>query len=223
MRKIILISILYGFFGITVLVLGLIGYAFYGSVVQFSNSWLALFAVCLFCVIFLLQEELYPVLDHHFKNLNFRVNRQQQKQLLLPEVLKDEQKFQQLISGTVLAWMEKVDIEKEENRFNQGEIQHAIEQYKKARQDSIRWLFLFADHFLLKQSKDVLYEVYERHYITRQTYQEIIDEIDIDQEECEVIIEVLEFLKFIKRQDEEIIITETGSAYCTYLEQMKGQ
>lgn len=83
---------------------------------------------------------------------------------------------------------------------------------------NIKWLFLFADNFLVQHSKDILYEIYERHYVTEEIVREIASEMAIVETELEAILEILKFLKFIKRQENEIIITETGSAYCTYLE-----
>jgi uncharacterized protein YqeY len=136
----------------------------------------------------------------------------------LPEILKDNQKFREIISGTVMAWMEKVNLEKEEKKLHENDISQILEQYQKSRQESIKWLFLFADNFLVQHSKDILYEIYERHYVTEEIVREIASEMAIVETELEAILEILKFLKFIKRQENEIIITETGSAYCTYLE-----
>ena len=44
--------------------------------------------------------------------------------------------------------------------------------------------------------------------------------MSLDEREFEAILEILLFLKFIRKQEEEFIITETGSAYCTYLERI---
>jgi hypothetical protein len=50
--------------------------------------------------------------------------------------------------------------------------------------------------------------------------QEMIDDLSLDEKEVEAILEILIFLKFIRKQEEEFIITEAGSAYCTYLERV---
>jgi len=84
----------------------------------------------------------------------------------------------------------------------------------------MKWLFLFADCFLVQQSKDILYEIYERHYITEQIFYEMAGEIIKDKAESEAVLEILGHLRFIRNQEEEIIITETGSAYCTYRERI---
>ena len=118
-----------------------------------------------------------------------------------------------------MAWMERVNIEKEYKKLHENDISQSLEQYKKTRKENIKWLFLFADCFLVKKSKDVLYEIYERHYVTEQIFNEIAEDIIIDEKESEAILQILKSLKFIKRQEDEIIITETGSAYCSYLEQ----
>jgi hypothetical protein len=189
-----------------------------GGLVQLTNSWIGLFFICAFCAVFLFQEDISHFLEKNFKNVfSFPIG-SLQKEKKLPEILKDNQKFREIISGTVMAWMEKVNLEKEEKKLHENDISQILEQYQKSRQESIKWLFLFADNFLVQHSKDILYEIYERHYVTEEIVREIASEMAIVETELEAILEILKFLKFIKRQENEIIITETGSAYCTYLE-----
>ncbi len=218
MRKIILTVLPYSILFLITLLMSIIWWPIDGGWVQLTNSWVALFFICSFCAIFLFQEEIYHFLDQHIKNIFFVPGGPLQKNRGLPELFKDDQKFQEMISGTVMAWMEKVSIEKEEKRLHEDDISQAIEQYKKTKKENIKWLFLFADYFLVQQSKDILFAIYERHYITDQMFHEMADEIILDETESEAILEILRHLKFIKRQEDEIIITETGSAYCTYLE-----
>jgi hypothetical protein len=219
MRKIILMILPYGILCLAALILGMIWWRIAGGWVQLTNSWVALFFVISFCAIFLYQEEIYHFFDHHMKNISFASGGPLQKNRHLPEIFKDDQKFQELISGTVMVWMEKVNLEKEEKKLHEDDIAQAIEQYKNTKKENTKWLFLFADCYLVQHCKDVLFEIYERHYVTEQIFHEIIDELVIDEMESDAILEALKYLRFIRRQEEEIIITETGSAYCTYLEQ----
>ncbi|MFA7203112.1 MAG: hypothetical protein WC188_05345 [Candidatus Caldatribacteriota bacterium] len=218
MRKIVLTALPYFALGFLILLISIIWWPVNGGLVQLTNSWVGFFFICSFCVVFLFQEEIYIFLNQYIKGFLFIPGTPQQKHRVLPEILNNEQEFQEAISGTVLAWMEKINLEKEEKKLQENDISRALEQYQKTRQESIKWLFLFADNFLVQNSKDVLYKIYERHYVTEQIIREIINEMGIDNTELEAALEILSHMKFIKRQDEEIIITETGSAYCAYLE-----
>ncbi len=220
MRKIILTVLPYSVLCLVTLILGIIWWPNEGGWVQLTNSWVALFFISSFCAIFLFREEIHHFLDQHSKNIVFGSAGLLQKNRDLPEIFKDDQKFQEMISGTVMAWMEKVNIEKEEKKLHEGDLSQSIEQYKKTKKENIKWLFLFADCFLVQHSKDILYEIYERHYLTEQMFREMTAEMVIDETESEAILEILCHLRFVRRQEDEIIITETGSAYCNYLEQM---
>jgi len=203
------------------LILGIICWPTYEGWIKFTNSWVSLFFVCSFCAIFLFQDELYQFFDNHIKKIPFTSPNSLQKHQCLPEILKDDKRFHEIISGTVMVWMEKVNMEKEEKKFqkNENETKKLIEQFKKTKMENIKWLFLFADYYLVQNSKDILYEIYERHYVTLQSFKEITEEITNNEDEPDTIFEILNFLKFIKKQEDEVIITETGSAYCAYLEQ----
>ncbi|MFW6135156.1 MAG: hypothetical protein ACOC5R_06230 [Elusimicrobiota bacterium] len=222
MRKLIIMVLPYGILCLITLILAIIWWPIKdGGWVQLTNSWIALFFVCAFCAIFLFQEDIDHFFENHIKDIPFISSGLLQKDQALPEILKDEKRFEELISGTVMAWMERVNIEKEEKRLREKEesILQLIEQFKKAKKENIKWLFLFADYFLVQHSKDILYEIYERHYLTEQAFREITKEIVINEKESGAILQILSHLRFIKRQEAEIIITETGSAYCAYLEQ----
>lgn len=215
----ILIALPYTVLIMVFFILGLIWWPIDGGWIKLTNSWIALIFVCMFCAIFLFQDDIYHLLDKQMKGIFFGSTGPQQKHRDIPEAFKDNQKFQEMISGTVMAWMEKANIEKDKKKLQEGEIEKFIEQYKKTKKENIKWLFLFANDFLVQHSKDVLYEIYERHYVTEQIFQEICEEFRIGDKEAKAILEILGYLKFIKSQEGEIIITEIGSAYCTHLEQ----
>jgi hypothetical protein len=219
MRKIMFMTLPYGILCLFTLIISLIWWPAEGGLVQLSNSWIGLFFICAFCAVFLFQEDISHFLEKNLKDVFSIPGVSLQKDKNLPEIAKDNQRFQEIISGTVMAWMEKVNLEKEEKKLHENDISQTLEQYQKSRQESIKWLFLFADNFLVQHSKDILYEIYERHYVTEEIVKEFAAEMAIDETELEAILEILKYLKFIKRQENEIIITETGSAYCTYLEQ----
>ena len=221
MRKILLTVLPYGILCLLTLILIMLFWPMgQGDLVELTNSWLALFFICTFCAIFLFQENIYHFLDQKIKG-NFLISTTPlQRHKSIPEIFKDDQKFQEIISGTVMAWMDKINVEKEEQRLKAEEVSQAIERYKKEKKENLKWLFLFADYFLVPHSKDVLYEIYERHYLTEGMLQEMATDLSLDNKEVEAILEILVFLKFIRKQEEEFIITEAGSAYCTYLERI---
>jgi len=191
-----------------------------GGLVELTNSWIGLFFVYAFCAIFLFQDDIYHFLEQNIKS-NFLLSPTQlQKDQVIPEIFIDDEQFQEIISGTLMGWMDKLNIEKEEKRLKVEDIAQTVERYKKEKKENLKWLFLFTDYFLVPHSKDVLYEIYERHYINENVLKEISIDLSLDDIETEAILEALTFLKFIRKQEEEFIITETGSAYCSYLERI---
>ena len=223
MRKIVLNTLPYGILCLLIMLFVIIFWPPEQGLAQLTNSWIGLFFISFFCAIFLFQEEIYQFLDQHIK-LDFLGSPVLlQKHRTIPDIFKDDQKFQETISDTVLAWMDKINLEKQDEKIKEEEITKTLERFKKEKKDYVKWLFLFADYYLVPHSKDVLYEIYERHYITEEIFQEIAAKRDIDEKELEAISEVLRFFKFIRKQEGELIITETGSAYCTYLERIKLQ
>ncbi len=220
MRRILLNILPYGILCLIVLILIMIFWPLEKDWVQLTNSWIALFFISVFCAIFLFQEDIYHFLDQNIKSNFFSTSVPLQKDRSIPEIFKDDRKFQEVISGTVMAWIDRINMEKEEKKLREEDISQMIDRYKKEKREYVKWLFLFADNFLVPHCKDILYEINERHYVTEEMFGEITTKMNIDEQESRTILEILSFLRFIRKQEEEYIITETGSAYCTYLERI---
>lgn len=219
MRKIMINIIPYICLLLLAILLTIIWWPSGGNWIQLSNSWIALFVISTFCAIFLFQEEINHYLDRYLSSGLFQSSKKIPKKMHIPVINENEEQFQELIAGTVFSWMEKVNIEKVEKKLTEGEIQQAVEQFKKVKRENIRWQFLLADYLLVPRGKEIIHEIYERHYLTEQMYEELVSEMNIDLKNAEDILAALEQLRFIRKQDGEIIITEAGSAYCTFLEQ----
>ncbi len=221
MRKILFTILPYGVLCLlTIIIIILFWPMEQGGLVELTNSWIGLFFVCAFCAIFLFQDDIYHFLEQNIKSNFLLSSTPLQKDQIIPEIFIDDEKFQEIISGTLMGWIDKLNVEKEEKRLKVEEIAQTVERYKKEKKENIKWLFLFADCFLVPHSKNFLYEIYERHYISGNVLTEIAKDMSLDGIETEAILEALTFLKFIRKQEEEFIITETGSAYCSYLERI---
>ncbi len=218
-RKILLTILPYGILCLLTMLLAVLFWPFdKAGWVELTNSEIALFFVSAFCAIFLYQENIFHFLDKKVKSNLLMAPVSLQKHHTIPDVFKDERRFQEIISGTVMAWIDKINLEKEEEKLREEDISRILERLKKEKKENVKWLFLLADNLLVPNSKNVLYDIYEKHYVTEKSFQETVREMAIDEKEGEAILEILKFLKFIRRQEEEIVITETGSAYCTYLD-----
>ncbi len=68
MRKIVLNLLPYGILCLVTLILIMIWWPLEGGWVALTNSWIALFFVCVFCAIFLFQEDIYHFLDRNIKS-----------------------------------------------------------------------------------------------------------------------------------------------------------
>ena len=217
MRKILLTALPYGALVLFAMILVLIFWPPESGLIELTNSWIGLFFISAFCAIFLFQEDIYQFFDQRTKWGFLGASIPLQKNRTIPDLFRNDQKFQEIISDTVIVWMDKILMDKQEQKAKEEEITETIERFKK---ENLKWLFLFADYFLVPHSKDVLYEIYERHYITKDMFQEIIAKMAIDEQEAEAISDILRFFRFIRKQEEELVITEIGSAYCTYLERI---
>ena len=220
MRKILLTALPYGALVLFAMILVLIFWPPESGLIELTNSWIGLFFISAFCAIFLFQEDIYQFFDQRTKWGFLGASIPLQKNRTIPDLFRNDQKFQEIISDTVIVWMDKILMDKQEQRAKEEEIIETIERFKKEKKDYLKWSFLFADYFLVPHSKDVLYEIYERHYITKDMFQEIIAKMAIDEQEAEAISDILRFFRFIRKQEEELVITEIGSAYCTYLERI---
>jgi hypothetical protein len=220
MRKILLTALPYGALVLFAMILVLIFWPPESGLIELTNSWIGLFFISAFCAIFLFQEDIYQFFDQRTKWGFLGASIPLQKNRTIPDLFRNDQKFQEIISDTVIVWMDKILMDKQEQKAKEEEITETIERFKKEKKDYLKWLFLFADYFLVPHSKDVLYEIYERHYITKDMFQEIIAKMAIDEQEAEAISDILRFFRFIRKQEEELVITEIGSAYCTYLERI---
>lgn len=220
MRKILLAALPYGILGLLTMLLVIIFWPPELGLVELTNSWIGLFFISAFCAVFLFQEDISQFFDQNIKWSFLGTSIPLQKNRTIPDLFKDDQKFQEIISDTVIAWMDKILMDKQEQKMKEEEINETIERFKKEKKDYLKWLFLFADYFLVPHSKDVLYKIYERHYLTEEMFQETIAKMAIDGQESEAIIDILRFFRFIRKQEEEWVITEIGSAYCTYLERI---
>lgn len=220
MRRILLTALPYGALVLFAMILVLIFWPPESGLIELTNSWIGLFFISAFCAIFLFQEDIYQFFDQRTKWGFLGASIPLQKNRTIPDLFRNDQKFQEIISDTVIVWMDKILMDKQEQKAKEEEITETIERFKKEKKDYLKWLFLFADYFLVPHSKDVLYEIYERHYITKDMFQEIIAKMAIDEQEAEAISDILRFFRFIRKQEEELVITEIGSAYCTYLERI---
>ena len=220
MRRILLTALPYGALVLFAMILVLIFWPPESGLIELTNSWIGLFFISAFCAIFLFQEDIYQFFDQRIKWGFLSTSIPLQKNRTIPDLFRNDQKFQEIISDTVIVWMDKILMDKQEQRAKEEEIIETIERFKKEKKDYLKWSFLFADYFLVPHSKDVLYEIYERHYITKDMFQEIIAKMAIDEQEAEAISDILRFFRFIRKQEEELVITEIGSAYCTYLERI---
>ncbi|NLL61698.1 MAG: hypothetical protein GX240_02805 [Candidatus Atribacteria bacterium] len=220
MRRILLTALPYGALVLFAMILVLIFWPPESGLIELTNSWIGLFFISAFCAIFLFQEDIYQFFDQRTKWGFLGASIPLQKNRTIPDLFRNDQKFQEIISDTVIVWMDKILMDKQEQRAKEEEIIETIERFKKEKKDYLKWSFLFADYFLVPHSKDVLYEIYERHYITKDMFQEIIAKMAIDEQEAEAISDILRFFRFIRKQEEELVITEIGSAYCTYLERI---
>lgn len=223
MRRISFFVILFGIFLIISSILLLIWWPTKATLVEITNSWVAVIMVYIILVIFLYEKPLYQLFNEFINNKKPAKHLSQQtSQKELFKAISDD-------DFTTLAyyyhnskWEDLIN--KENNQEESVEfINEAGEYIRELHKKRMKWCFLFSDIYLVLQAKYVLFWFYKFKNVNLQSFHQVWEEKVSDFNERDAILQALLNLEFLKKDDNKILLTELGIAYVNYLKKLDHQ
>lgn len=86
--------------------------------------------------------------------------------------------------------------------------------------ENIKWRFLYANNYLVLYAKYVLFWFYKSKSVKREGFDKVWQSKIIDPKERDAILNALLSVEFIRVEDDNLFITELGSAYVNYLKEL---
>jgi hypothetical protein len=194
------------------------------SLVEITNSWVALIMVYLVLSILLFQKPIYKLFEEYVTAKKSGQNDSQQSR---------QEQFLGLVSDINIGDLASYYDSKQDNILNK-EIQDTdsvvlreeemVKYIRKLQKENIRWRFLYADTYLVLYAKYILFWLHKSKSVNREEFDNIWQPKISEPEEREAIQDALLDLEFIREEEGDIFsITELGSAYVNYLKEMDRQ
>lgn len=219
MRRVVFFTILSVLFLTIASVLLLIWWPTKASLVEITNSWVALIMVYLLLIIFLFEK---PIYKFYTKFINIkkseRHDTQQSKQKEILEPISDSN-FSELVSYRDPEWHNILKIENQETTSPVLD-EEIVKYIQKLQSENIKWRFLYANNYLVLYAKYVLFWLFKLKLITREDFDKVWQSKIPDCKERDAILNALLSLEFIRIEDDNLFIIELGSAYVNYLKEL---
>jgi len=220
-RKIIFIAILVILLLIITSILLLIWWPNKATWSEITNSWVSLIVVYLVIILLLFARPIYNLYNELFDLFTKSGKNQakQTKQQALSLFITPEE-FQQLVSYQDKEWEGVLKKEALDPLFIDLENSEINKYVKKIQKMNLYWRFLFADATLVFNAKYVLFWLFKVKLAKLEEFNKLWQSRIEDEQERRAIIEALTYLDFIKKEEDELIITELGAAYVNYLKEL---
>lgn len=220
MRRIIFITILFIILFIITSVLLLIWWPAKASLAEITNSWVALIIVYLILIIFLLEKPIYKFYSEFIdikKSGRHDAQLSKQKELLGPI---SDSNLSELVSYRDPEWDNILKRENQETVSPVLEDEEIVKYIQKLQNENIKWRFLYANNYLVLYAKYVLFWLFKLKLVNREDFDKVWQSKIPDCKERDVILNALLSLEFIRVEDDNLFITELGSAYVNYLKEL---
>jgi len=223
MRRISFFIILSVLFLIISSILLLIWWPVKATLVEITNSWVAVIMIYLILIIFLYEKPLYALYNEliDFKN-PARYHSQQLNQKELFEFISDDN-FTTLVTYRDPKWESILEKENKQDIYPVKLIDEATEYIRELQVKRVKWCFLFADIYLVIQAKYILFWFYKFKNVNLDNFYHVWEEKISDFTEQEVLLKALLNLEFLKVNEGVVSITELGSTYVNYLKKLDKQ
>ena len=190
------------------------------SLVEITNSWVALIMVYLLLVIFLFEKPIYKFYNKFIDiKSSGRHDSQQLKQKEILEPISDSN-LSELVSYRDPEWDNILKIENQETTSPVLEDEETVKYIQKLQSENIKWRFLYANNYLVLYAKYVLFWLFKLKLIKREDFDKVWQSKIPDCKERDAILNALFSLEFIRIEDDNLFITELGSAYVNYLKEL---
>jgi len=191
------------------------------SLVEITNSWVALIMVYLILIIFLFEKPIYKFYNKFFaiiaKSGRHQARQAKQKELLRPISDSD---FGKLVSYCHPEGDNILKREDQESNSTIREDSEVVKYIQKLQDESIKWRFLFADIYLVFYAKYVLFWLFKLKLAKREDFDKVWQLEIPDEQERRAILDALLSLDFVRTENDNLFITDLGSTYVNYLKKM---
>lgn len=220
MRRISFFIILSVLFLIISSMLLLIWWPAKATLVEITNSWVAVIMVYLALIVFLYEKPLYELYDEFidFKNpANHHSQQSNQKEFF--GFISDDN-FTTPTTYRDPKWESMLEKESKQDIYPVKLIDEATEYIQELQVKRVKWCFLFADIYLVIQAKYILFWFYKFKNVNLDNFHHVWEEKISDSTEQEALLKALLNLEFLKENESVISITELGSTYVNYLKKL---
>ena len=220
MNRIIFISAILIILFIIASVLLLIWWPTKASLAEITNSWVALIMVYLVLIIFLFEK---PIYKFYNELLDIKKPRRHDvQQLKQKELLKSisDSDLSELVSYHDPDWDNILRRENQEMASSVLEDKEIVKYIQKLQNERIKWHFLYANNYLVLYAKYILFWLFKLKLIKREDFDKVWQSKITDFKERDAILNALLSMEFISVEDENLFITDLGSAYVNYLKEL---
>ena len=220
MNRIIFISAILIILFIIASVLLLIWWPTKASLAEITNSWVALIMVYLVLIIFLFEK---PIYKFYNELLDIKKPRRHDvQQLKQKELLKSisDSDLSELVSYHDPDWDNILRRENQEIASSVLEDKEIVKYIQKLQNERIKWRFLYANNYLVLYAKYILFWLFKLKLIKREDFDKVWQSKITDFKERDAILNALLSMEFISVEDENLFITDLGSAYVNYLKEL---
>ena len=220
MRRIIFIAILFIILFIITSILLLIWWPVKVSLAEITNSWVALIMIYLVLIVFLFEKPIYKFYNEFIDiKKSGRHDSQQSKQTEIFGLISDSN-LSELVSYYDPEWNNILKRENQEIASLVLEDKEIVKYIQKLQDENIKWRFLYANNYLVLYAKYVLFWFYKSKSVKREGFDKVWQSKIIDSKERDAILNALLSVEFIRVEDDNLFITELGSAYVNYLKEL---
>ena len=223
MRRISFFILLSGLFLVIGSILLLVWWPVKATLVDISNSWVAIIMVYIVLVIFLYEKPLYRLYDDFINKQNqLQQYSKQSKQEAILGIISDDD-FHELFHYHDSRWENIISAQKNQDVYSDEFLDEISNYFQSINEKRIKWCFLFANNYLSLQAKYILFWFCKFGHVSLDNFHRVWEEKIAEISEREAIIQVLQQLEFIKTDEERLLITHLGIAYTNYLKQLDQQ
>jgi len=223
MRRISFFAILSVLFLIISSMLLLVWWPLKATLVEITNSWVAVIMIYLILIIFLYEKPLYKLYNELVDFISpIKHHSQQSNQKEFFGLISDND-FAALVNYHDPKWENILEKENNQDIYSVKLINEVNEYIQELQIKSVKWSFLFADNYLVVQAKYILFWFYKFKNVNLDNFHRVWEEKISDLIERETILKTLLNLEFLKENESGISITELGSTYVNYLKKLDQQ
>jgi len=220
MRRISFFILLSGLFIFISSILLLIWWPVKATLVEISNSWITVIMIYIILIFFLYERPLYHLYDDFIikgklkRNISNQVNQE-----ILFNMISDED-FNEFISCHDAEWENLISQQERQEVCPVNFIDKVSTYIFELNKKRITLSFLLADNYLVIKAKYILFWFYKFTDVSIDIFHQVWEEKVKDFKERDAILRALMNLEFLKKDNNNFMITQLGKNYVNYLKKL---